>query len=306
MNSERWPKIRIYSEKGFLVLRDGLSITFYSRHSHAQIASGALRALELYLSAVEPDALGVYSDLDGYWQDLDSAAWKTIRDELQHPSQAHVSLADTSAVQARYRFTYHGSSFTPLPFIKDTSTWVSAMSCRLPTEYLEERGPERVRELVMSLAACIPFCSGHAGLSLHAETDILSLGKVSRANANRDPGMDIPPSRLPTLKIGTKIDGVHWLNFLGPPVLDELGGISGLRARLHSPTTTIQEMEGGRAVVMLGEWPDAGDLEQGRTLPAYRELARVLEPFRYQPHYFPNEEVPEELRRWERRFLGGD
>jgi hypothetical protein len=30
-----------------------------------------------------------------------------------------------------------------------------------------------------------------------------------------------------------------------------------------------------------GEWPEAGDLEHGHTLPAYRELARVLEPWSY-------------------------
>ncbi|MFY0576656.1 type VI immunity family protein [Cystobacter fuscus] len=35
----------------------------------------------------------------------------------------------------------------------------------------------------------------------------------------------------------------------------------------------------GRAVVALGPWPEAGDLRQGQTLPAYRELARVLEPW---------------------------
>jgi hypothetical protein len=75
-----------------------------------------------------------------------------------------------------------------------------------------------------------------------------------------------------------------------------------LRSRLRSPGTTVQQLEGGRAVVTLGEWPEAGDTEQGRTLPAYRELARVLEPWLYQGRElldFP----PEDMRRWERRFL---
>jgi hypothetical protein len=78
--------------------------------------------------------------------------------------------------------------------------------------------------------------------------------------------------------------------------------VEALRSRLHSPGTTVQEWEGGRAVVRLGEWPEAGDTEQGHTLPAYRELARVLEPWLYEGHGlsgFP----PEDMRRWERRFL---
>jgi hypothetical protein len=68
------------------------------------------------------------------------------------------------------------------------------------------------------------------------------------------------------------------MNFLGQPVLGELGGVAGLRSLLHSPGTTVHELNGERAVVTLGPWPEAGDLAQGRTLPAYRELAPVLEP----------------------------
>ena len=65
-------------------------------------------------------------------------------------------------------------------------------------------------------------------------------------------------------------------------------------------------MDGERAVVTLGEWPEAGDLEQGQTLPAYRELARVLEPWLYQsrPTSPPLEEFGQRTRRgWEKRFL---
>ena len=89
-------------------------------------------------------------------------------------------------------------------------------------------------------------------------------------------------------------------DFLGPPVLSELGGAAGLRARLHSPTTTVQELEGEQA-------PEAGDLEQGRTLPTYRELARMLEPF-LEPFRWgflarQSPSVEQDLRRWWRRFL---
>ena len=63
-------------------------------------------------------------------------------------------------------------------------------------------------------------------------------------------------------------------------------------------------MGAGRAVVTLGEWPESGDLEQGNTLPAYRELARVLEPWLYQSPPVPAWRLPDEAQyRWERRFL---
>ncbi|HYO68655.1 MAG TPA: type VI immunity family protein, partial [Archangium sp.] len=94
-----------------------------------------------------------------------------------------------------------------------------------------------------------------------------------------------------------------WLNFLGSPVLGALGGAAGLRARLRSPGTTVQELDGERAVVTLGTWPEAGDMEQGRTLPEYRELAHVLEPWLYMNRGNWSGFSDEDVRRWERRFL---
>nr|WP_326522539.1 type VI immunity family protein [Archangium lipolyticum] len=49
-----------------------------------------------------------------------------------------------------------------------------------------------------------------------------------------------------------------------------------------------------------------GDTEQGLVLPAYRELTRVLEPwlFHQKPLRDPSF-TPEDMRRWERRFLDG-
>jgi hypothetical protein len=77
----------------------------------------------------------------------------------------------------------------------------------------------------------------------------------------------------------------------------------------------VREIDAGRVVVDLGEWPEAGDLAAGRILPAYREFARVLEPW-MEPQYTPRStwsvEPPrysdmrfteEEARRWWRRFL---
>jgi hypothetical protein len=87
-------------------------------------------------------------------------------------------------------------------------------------------------------------------------------------------------------------------------VLSELGGTAGLRTRLHSPDIMVQELGNDRVVITLGPWPEAGDTEQGLVLPAYRELARVLEPWLY--HQKPLRDpdfTPEDMLRWERRFL---
>jgi hypothetical protein len=270
-----FPRIRIRAESGALLVREGLSFTFYMPRPHLEVAQSVWSTLEAYVEAVGTGALGVYADEEGYWQELDDAAWSDVRRELLSDAQLLFDSADASAAENRYRFRYWGKPAELSPGA------VSAVSFWLPSEFLEEHGPERVRALALKLAAPLPFSSGHAGLSFNADVDVVGVERKVRELSVRYPGMDIPDPSLLSFKLGTRLKGVHWLNFLGQPVLGQLGGVAGLRARLSSPGTTVQEMEGGRAVVALGEWPEAGDTEQGLLLPAYQELARVLEPWLY-------------------------
>jgi hypothetical protein len=119
----------------------------------------------------------------------------------------------------------------------------------------------------------------------------------------RYPGMDVVLLRALSWRLGTRIKGPAWLTFLGQPVLGELGGTTGLSARLTSPGSTVQQLEGERAVVTLGPWPEAGDTQEGHSLPEYRELAHVLRPHLYQSQKPWSPDFPEDIwRRWEQRF----
>ncbi|WP_239014112.1 type VI immunity family protein [Archangium violaceum] len=145
---------------------------------------------------------------------------------------------------------------------------MSLLTAILPTEYLEEHGPARVRELALDMASKLPFASG-----------------------------------------------ARWLNFFGPPLLARLGGAMALRSRLRSAETMLEELVNERVIVSLGEGPEAGDLTTEKTLPAYRELAQVLEPWleplflsrttvsAAPPRYTSLRLTENEARRWCRRFL---
>jgi hypothetical protein len=204
-----------------------------------------------------------------------------------------------------YEVRYQGWNLEELPFFSGDKDPVCTVAFFLPTEYLETHGPARVRELALELATGLPFNSGHAGLCLHSD-ELLTDEKhaLVRELCLRHPGLDRPAITELSMRLGTHLKGVSWLTFLGPPVLVQLGGITGLRSRLHSLGTSVQALSPEHAVVTLGEGPEAGDLEQGNTLPAYRELARVVEPWLYTAprplwHLF----TPVDMRRWERRFI---
>jgi len=284
-------------------MREGLSFSFYMRCPHHEVAPAVLRSLEAYRSAVGPDVLGWYMDQQGFFQEMDSTAWEQFRRDILAGNQIISHLTDTAQDELGYQFHYHGKVLDEVSLARDPNA-VSAVSFWLPTEYLEEHGPRRVRELALELAAPLPFNSGQGGLSFNGEHGFSDVKRAVRELCFRYPGMDIPTPDRVAWHLGTRVHGAAWLTFLGQPVLGESGGAEGLRSRLCSPGTTVQSLDAERAVVTLGSWPEAGDKEQGNSLPAYRELARVLEPWLYQePHPQYYDFTPEDMLRWERRFL---
>lgn len=301
--SDYAPRIRVFAKRGFFLVRDGLNLTFYMRNRHREIAPAILNALDTYLAALPVNALGLYADEEGYWQNLDEAGWATVRRDMIANHHLIFHLVDGASAEHRYDFRYYGKSFRE-PVLPQDVDGVSAVSFWLPTNFLEEYGPEPVRALALRIAATLPFCSGHVGLSFNGDAELLMVQREIREPCFRYPGMDIVEVGAISRNIGSRLRGPSWMTFLGPPVLDALGGVEGLRGRLQSPGTTVEPLVPDRAVITLGPWPESGDLEAGRTLPAYRELARVIEPWLYQQPRQDNDAfTAEDWRRWERRFL---
>lgn len=303
MTSDHYPRIRLYStvrgQRRSLYTRESVSLTFYMRRSHQEVVHEVMRSLDAYRRAIEPQVLGWYVDpYSGDWEELDDKGWAYLRRELLEEPAPQLWLREASGETTGYEVLYYGR----LRDAHDEGE-TSVLSFILPTEYLEAHGPAHVRELALKLAAELPFSSGHGGLCFNFPESVLGTTEAIRDFAFRYPGLDIPGVHFDSLSIGTRVKGIHWLNFLGQPVLGELGGAEGLRARLRSPGTTVRELDGERAVVTLGPWPEAGDTEQGRTLPEYRELALVLEPWLYLDRGAWSGFSDEDVRRWERRFL---
>jgi len=303
--SKHSPRIRRYKicEEGrFLSLRESVGITFYMRRNHQEVASAVLSALEVYRRAIAPHALEEYPEASGEsWARLDEKGWAFIYKEFEQLGTS-LWLRESSSTTTGYEVIYSGQ-LLDRPMDAQGRGAASTVAFFLPSEYLEEHGPGRVRELALELGQELPFNSGHAGLTLLFPEGVLGTTDAIRDEALRYPGLDVAAVNITSYSIGIRVRGVHWLNFLGQPVLGELGGVEGLRSRLHAPGSTVQEMKGERAVVTLGPWPEAGDLTQGHTLPSFRELARVLEPWRYVERFGFHGFSDEEMRRWQRRFL---
>ncbi|NOK07763.1 type VI immunity family protein [Corallococcus exercitus] len=285
-----------------VLVREGISIAFYMRQPHEVMASAVWRALERYRQAVSPRQPGWYVDYSGDWQPLDSEGDAVIRKRLLATS-ASVELIERPDSVTGIAFNYRGQSKAVVGFEEEEKESTCALEFWLPIEFIDERGPEWIRSLAIDLGRELPWNSGHAGLSLEVGSWPRSLTPRLREVTLRHPGFDLNrPSDL-SLSLGTQLRPPAWLTFLGPPVLNELGGAEALRSRLHSPSTRVESLSPDRALVSLGPVPEAGDLDAGDTLPAYRELARVLEPWLYAHQGEWGFFTEAEVRRWERRFL---
>lgn len=300
--SSHYPKIRVLAQNGELLIREGLDICFYINRPHREIAQAVMRSLETYIQSVGPQALTWYVDMDGDMQELDSKNWERIQNELLTRRGAYVCLRDGPGGIGEFQFEYRGKPPTK-PSSADWDRPVCVASFWLSTEYLEKHGAARVRELALAIANPLPFNSGHASLSFNAFLDLIGVSGELRRWCFRYPGLDITHLDSLSSELGSRVKGAYWLTFLGQPVLGELGGAVGLRGLLKSPGTEVQPLDSARVMVTLGQSPDAGDLDQGHTLPQYRELARVLEPWLYQHRIGFADFTEAETRRWERRFL---
>lgn len=298
-------------------------LKLYLPFNHHEIAEKVSQSLDLYLCTAGDgkNILHEGCDEDREYFSLTPSGWEQVRAELAPPWNGEWFLDDLEDKQERdfylkrqcERFVhltggdssasgYEFSYTARLPWRQQTRTdeESSVVSFCWPTEHLEERGPGDMRELLVRLASQFPFSSGHAGLAFRLPT--VTSQPVDLKALLRHPGVDVPHGLT---SLGHQVDGVHWLNFLGPPVLGALGGSTSLRISLHAPSVSVQDVGNSQALVTLGRWPEAGDLEQKQELPAYREFARVLKPWLYEcpPYYSLRGYSHEETLSWWHRFL---
>lgn len=298
----RYPRLRHHTKGGRLIASDALLMTFYMRHPNERTAPAVVRALQIIRERIHPYQLAWYDAGEGQADPLDDSEWERLRMRTLKPEpgmSAYLVLEGQSMEVDDLRVHYRGLYVFPSP-VPEQEDGVSVLYVRLPTAFLVERGAERVRALALELAEELPFNSGYVDFVLCS--DGFRLGEALQLIRPRYPGVHLTLDRA-RLRMNTWVEGVHWMNFLGEPVLGKLGGVPGLRAHLGLPGITLQEMSGDRVLITLGAQPEAGDVEAGQTLPLHRALARLLAPYLYRSDMDGLFPVTEELLRWERRFL---
>jgi hypothetical protein len=332
------PEVRVLGPGGLhrplrrLMAREVFRMVFYMPHDHPDLALGVSHAIDTYMHGVGegPKTIHYVSRSHEEGSVLSAEQWARARHLLQNTRrwsfpddyeewkqraiekrrfERGLLFSGGYGINNGYELEYKARiPWRPAP----EKTFVSLLTATLPLEYLEAHGPGHICQLVFDMASRLRFASGHAGLALRLYWWLPRVQESFRLEPLRYPGIDLRDAWGFEEGMGFQVDGVHWLNFLGLPLLAQLGGTTALRSRLRSAGSRVLELGEDRAVVRLGEWPEAGDLLKGEALPSYRELATVLEPWleplplessgseaRHSSLLFREDEA----RRWWRRFL---
>ncbi len=302
---ENIPVIRLRTDTGILMTRDGVVICFFMRRSHKEVAHAVWRALQIYRRAIPPNALGWYGSDDGDTLPLDDKGWEHIRwTILERPwgDACIVELEEDASEVGGYHFEYHGRRLDAPLFSHDEGS-TCGVAFSFPTEYLLEHGPAHLRALALEMARELPFSFGYASLAFVCPRGFwYGVRWQLFAPLCRYLGMDLYHLSDTSRVIGTRARGAYWLTFIGQPLLGQLGGIEGLRDKLRFPEVSLQPLEGERLLISLGEWPEAIDTEKAPVVPQYHALAWLLEPFLYEESTGWISLDKENMRRWLRRL----
>jgi len=103
------------------------------------------------------------------------------------------------------------------------------------------------------------------------------------------------------------VRGARWLSFLGPTIIEQLGGFEALSKAFVDPVTI--EKVGHGIMIRAGKEPEIGDVNRQVDTPLLREVAKILEPitlFREEALIgldFADPDEDDFLEQWEHRFL---
>lgn len=159
--------------------------------------------------------------------------------------------------------------------------------------------PEKMVELALELACCIPFSVGTCGYGLsHWHDDDFAVDQVYRL-LPRYLGFD-HSSVTPSEWIKGCTPSPNWLTFIQTKLMDELSGKKALAE--HAPDAKVSELKHG-SMIRAAKFPPVGDVNRGAPdLGSLPGVARFLKPKRTKIPFLDGEEVELDVSAWLSRF----
>jgi hypothetical protein len=143
--------------------------------------------------------------------------------------------------------------------------------------------PEQLHQLACATFNHLPLQYGWAGYAMAWHVDSDKAQAVARRILPpwllRYPGLGSGDMMPAILASHLGLLTVNWLNAIGSPLAEKLGGMAAIQHGL-STRTTAHQLDTGTIVIRADEMPRVGDVNRGDTLDSYRQAGNLLAPVR--------------------------
>lgn len=297
--------IRLSNDDDNVFLRDSFILVFFCKKPFKDLAAAYGRAFEHWLETTPEEgrkwaSVGANS---ADYKPLTPQRLAAARKQLE-PAKAHTrelsafEIGGPQQLNPDYFFECWG-------FRDPENDEASFLEIRLPRSPTTEAEVAAALALAKQVGAMLPYSSGYASpaLTWGVEGQQMAFAEEVGKLAFRHPGYDVPESKSSCFRIGDKLRGTYWLNFIGPTVLKKLGGEKGLCSKLDASIGI--EKVGDGLMLQAGPKPEVGDVNRKANLLLLRSLAKVLEPVTlFDDNSLDNNFIEDgDSERWKRRHL---
>jgi hypothetical protein len=133
---------------------------------------------------------------------------------------------------------------------------------------------------------------GSAGVALNLAVDVhgrdaTDQHELAHGLLARHPGLDLLPTfgqRVLRMSadgvVQPRIRRASWLNLISEPVIDELGGVQAVEARLKGTAARLERLDDRAWLLQASPMPRIGDSSVGDRVSEYAAVGRLLRPVR--------------------------
>jgi hypothetical protein len=286
----------------FVIVRPGVSLDLYSAVPLAALGPAVADVLEQYLALIPPKSLETYYAPNGTYKKLTPRVMTTTLKTLRAVPKGYTFFEFHFGQGPEGGVGLYAAHFigTALADAKRYPLETNILTLEFPWNVLEQVPAEKYLAFVVRAAETIPYVSGNAGYAFQRPQTFSSesrkaIGRLMPRYLGFDPSYancrDHMRGRSPT---------AHWVNLIGTPLVDALGGAEAVRAAL--PAAVEVRPAGAGLLIQGAARPPVGDVNRGAPDIEYLpDVARVLRPVRFEITGFQSEVDPQA---WLARFDG--
>jgi TseV toxin immunity protein TsiV len=297
-------------ESGRVFLREVFIVAFFLPGPIDETVSAIDRAFDLFLAMIPKGAfrwasVGASSE---EWKPVSESTIARCKAQLRRDAAAKRKMTSFELVDGdvggsvpRYAVTVLGE---PLDSKLPNERTLFQMS--FPIDAVMAGDVDAFVAELVEIAAALPVDSGYGSPAIQwAQFDRDAAIAQTRGIVARHAGYDVNLNTTGRTWLGSRVRGARWLTFLGPRILERLGGGDALRKELPEPFEFLPA--GANLLVRAGSLPEIGDMAMKVDTPLLRALAAVLEPVTAFDEVVLLGSLAnwdkDVLRKWERRFL---